>query len=33
MVAMLACGLASWSLYRRSARRRAREALRPAPDL
>lgn len=33
MVAMMACGLTSWALYRRSTLRRARTPLRPAPDL
>jgi MFS transporter, DHA1 family, multidrug resistance protein len=33
MVAMMACGLTSWLLYRRSAIRKARKPLRPAPDL
>ena len=33
MAAMLACGLACWTLYLRSARRKAREPLRPAPEL
>jgi DHA1 family bicyclomycin/chloramphenicol resistance-like MFS transporter len=33
MLAMMACGLASWRLYRRSAIRKARQPLRPAPDL
>jgi DHA1 family bicyclomycin/chloramphenicol resistance-like MFS transporter len=32
MAVLLACGLCTWSLYRRSARRRA-EALQPAPEL
>lgn len=33
MAGMLACGMGSWMLYRRSARRRARAALQPAPEL
>ena len=33
MAAMLACGMSAWFLYRRSARRRARAALSPAPEL
>ncbi len=33
MLVMLACGMSSWMLYLRSARRRAREAMRPAPEL
>ncbi|HET9576598.1 MAG TPA: multidrug effflux MFS transporter [Usitatibacter sp.] len=33
MLAMMACGLTSWILYRRSAIRRGGRALRPAPDL
>lgn len=33
MAGMMLCGLASWALYRRSAIRRARTALRPAPNL
>jgi DHA1 family bicyclomycin/chloramphenicol resistance-like MFS transporter len=33
MVALLSCGIVAWMLYLRSARHRAREALRPAPEL
>jgi DHA1 family bicyclomycin/chloramphenicol resistance-like MFS transporter len=33
MAALLACGLVSWTLYRRSAGRRAADALTPAPEL
>jgi len=33
MAAMLACGVACWALYMRSARRKALEPLRPAPEL
>ena len=34
MATLLACGLTTWSLYRRSAQRRAAaDALRPAPEL
>jgi len=33
MLTLLVCGGCSWRLYRRSAKRRAGAALRPAPEL
>ena len=33
MAALLACGIVAWTLYRRSASRRAGDALTPAPEL